>query len=457
MTDAKVYLRKAVQLTGPNEDQNNYQIRRVYAVLGRILIAEGNHEEGDALLARYKRAEQRSIENSSNAIAQTAESDLARSAASGVAAAKASFPGMNSAASLDPGASGGLSTQASSVEDTQTPEQKRQLATSEQKLGELLASSLNDLGSAEARQGNYGLAQSEFQEAERWHAPTPTLLHNLGVAAFRNGDFKESARALDMYLKSQQSSATGSAQDGRSHMMLAMSLFNLGEFARADQAFTAVSSQTLQDPRAAYSWAYSLAHSGKQQHANEIASALSGQELPSDVMSLVCHLFMDTENYEQSVACFRKAYQSDPNLKLAHYQVAESLIRLDRPADAIPELRQELAMTPDDPDVQYLLAFALLQTSHKEEALTMLQGLTSSYPNHAQAQYQLGKMLLEQGQSAEAVKHLELAEKNDPAPDYIHYQLQAAYRKAGRVDDADRELRIYRDLKAKNRDVSPIK
>lgn len=337
----------------------------------------------------------------------------------------------------------------------QTPKEISRINATEQRLGELLSSSFNDMGTAHARQGNYKRALQDFQEAEHWHSPTPTLLHNLGTAAFRIGNFNESARALGLYLKSEGNTARDPAQDGRSHMMLAMSLFSLGRFPEADEAFASIPMLASQDPRAAYSWAYSLARSGQQQHANQIAEVLARQELPSDVMSLVCHLYMDTENYEQSAACFRKAYQADPNLKLAHYQVAESLIRLDRPAEAVSELKQELTLSPDNTDVRYSLAFALLQNSQKREAIEILKELTNSHPTHAQAQYQLGKALLEEGETVAAVTHLEQAEQNDPSPDYIHYQLQAAYRKAGRIEDADRELRIYREIKSRSREVTP--
>jgi len=449
---AKAYLRKAIDLTGTDEARNNYQIRRVYAVLGRILISEGDHVQGNALLARYKSTEQLSIGNSAQAIAQSAGADDARSALSGIAAPKASYPGMKTSEPLK--ALEATTGPANSAGAPRTPEENAQLTLAEQKVGELLASSFNDLGTAEARQGQYQLALGDFQEAEHWSIPTPALLHNLGAAAFRIGDFGESARALGLFFQSEGNAARDPAQDDRSHMMLAMSLFSSGRFAEADKAFGAIPAVTSQDSRAAYSWAYSLAHSGQQQHANQIADTLVQQDLPSDVMSLVCHLYMDTENYERSAACFRKAYQTDPNLKLAHYQVAESLIRLDRPAEAIPELKQELALSPDNPDVRYSLAFALLQNSHKSEAIDLLKDLTSSNPTHAQAQYQLGKALLEDGQTTEAVTHLEQAEQNDPSPDYIHYQLQAAYRKAGRIDDADRELRLYKEIKSRSREVT---
>lgn len=452
--NAKLCLRKAIDLTGPNDERNNYQIRRVYAVLGRILISEGNRQEGDALLAKYKRTEQQALGNSADVIAQSAKTDLANSAIEGAAAAKASFPGMSSAPSPLHEPEAASNSKAASSELKPTPQEARQLAGTERKLSVLLASSLNDLGTAEARQGQYVLALGHFQQAEAWQAPTPLLLRNLGTAAFRSGNFQESARTLGLYLKSGEGGGRVAAQEDRTHMMLAMSLFSMGKFAEADKAFAAIPAFTLQDPRAAYSWAYSLAHSGQQPHANQIADTLSKQELPSDAMSLVCHLYMDTENYEQSVGCYRRAYQADPSLQLAHYQAAESLIRLDRPAEAVPELRQELALSQDDPEVQYLLAFALLQTSHKEEALSILQSLTAAHPTHAQAQYQLGKALLEQGATLDAVKHLELAEQNDPSPDYIHYQLQSAYRKAGRTEDADRELRIYRDLKSHSREIA---
>jgi hypothetical protein len=50
------------------------------------------------------------------------------------------------------------------------------------------------------------------------------------------------------------------------------------------------------------------------------------------------------------------------------------------------------------------------------------------------------------------VMHLEAAARLRPQTDYMHYQLQAAYRKLGKSADADRELEIYKALKAKSRE-----
>jgi hypothetical protein len=52
------------------------------------------------------------------------------------------------------------------------------------------------------------------------------------------------------------------------------------------------------------------------------------------------------------------------------------------------------------------------------------------------------------------VAHLEAAARALPQSDYVHYQLQAAYRKESRTAEADRELQIYKELKAKNRELT---
>lgn len=451
---AEAYLRKAVALTGDDEAQNNYQIRRVYAVLGRLLVAKGDRAEGDALLQKYKRTEQMSLHNSASAIAQTAQEGMKESHLRDLPQPAVAFPGAVATSSLDTlsvssqsGPSQPHTGEAAKIK--LTPEQ----AKSEQELERLLASSLNDLGTAEARMGNFGPAFDDFHAAEQWGTPTPMLLHNAAVAAFRVNKFDESAQALEAFLKVEPATEHGSASDARSRMMLAMSRFSMGQFAQADEAFASIPQAAMQDPRAAYSWAFSLARTGKQQQANKIADALVAEDLPAENLSLVCHVYVDTENYAQSIPCYQKAYREYPELKLAHYQAAEAMIHLDRPQEAVAELRQELVLSPDDPNVQYALAYALLQSSQKEEAVALLKKIVAEHPEQAEAQYQLGKSELEGGDAAGAVEHLETAEKADASQAYVHYQLQAAYRKVGRTADADREAKIYKDMKAAKREI----
>src|SRR5215813_12684173 len=257
------------------------------------------------------------------------------------------------------------------------------------------------------------------------------------TAAFLLQDYPESARALTTVVAQDPS-------DQRSRLMLAMSLFSTEKFAVAASNFSAIPDAAMQDTRSAYAWAFSLARINQQQQANQIADTLAARELTPDVRMLVCQLYNLTENYEHAVPCFHKLAEENPSMLHAHFEMGATLVHLDRPADAIPELRAELKLDPQDVEAQYYLAFALLETSQKDEALSLLRTVIAEKPDHSQAQYQLGKVLLEDGKIDEAIPHLETAAKLDPNSDYIHYQLQAAYRRAGRAEDANRELAIYK-------------
>ncbi len=436
-TDAKAYLRKAIELTGRDEAQNNYQVRRAYFALGRLLISEGERSEGEQLLARYKLAERNAVAESGKVI------DASTKPGDGEQAANLSA----SAAALDPSVRPGLMA-------TTTPVQAAAQAAAEGQLRTLLGSTYNDLGTAEARQQQYSAALRDFQQGEHWDPANSILLRNLGVAAFRTDDFAEAARALAAYQA--RLVATSAALDPKSGLMLALSQFHLGHFADAAKSFSSVDALAMQDPRTAYSYAFSLVRDGHAQEANRIADRLSTEALPADIVPLICHIYIDTENYAGSQTCYRKALAQDPNTPLAHYEIGESLIRLDRPAEAISELQEEERLQPGNPNVQTALAFALLQTSHKDEAHTLLASVTSAHPEHAEGQYEYGKLLLEEGKTAEAITHLELSARADSSKDYTHYQLGTAYRKSGRATDAEREFSSYRAIKDRNRNTNAV-
>jgi Flp pilus assembly protein TadD len=89
-------------------------------------------------------------------------------------------------------------------------------------------------------------------------------------------------------------------------------------------------------------------------------------------------------------------------------------------------------------DAKYNPGFVYLQQLKVEEATALFQ------------QSQMGKILVDRGELNDAVEHLETATRLGPQSDHMH--CQAAYRKESRAADADRELGIYKELKAKHRE-----
>lgn len=325
-----------------------------------------------------------------------------------------------------------------------TPAQLRTRNTEERRLRKLLATSYNDWGTAEARQQKYSEAMVHFHEAERWDRSTPGLMRNIGLAAVKLGDDKEAARALKFAVQQ-------TPQDTVCQSLLAMALFSTQQYAEAAKHFDRVPDSVVTDPRMTYAWAFSLAQANQPKQASLVLEKLTTRPLPAELLVAVGEIYSGLGEYTKALTCFRKALALDPSIKKAHDDAGSALLRLDRPAEAIPELQAELKMNPDDPDVQYRLAYALLQTSQPDRAVPLLRDIVSGHPNHARARYDLGRELLRDGKTDEAIQNLEAAANLDPDRDYIHYQLQAAYRKAGRAEDADRELKVYRELKAHNR------
>src|SRR5262249_46394743 len=164
----------------------------------RILIQSGRKEEGTKFVERSKAMETKLVVDSRQ---QTLES----------------APGSEIALS---------STQPNAMKADSanlTDEQKSQIAAAEKALSTILGDSLNDLGTSEARQGEYATALTHFQEAERWNPEIAGLQRNIGLAAFLSGNYEESAKALRVLVQSDNS-------DHRSQAMLAMSLYMLKQY-----------------------------------------------------------------------------------------------------------------------------------------------------------------------------------------------------------------------------------
>jgi len=438
--NTKTALLKAVDLTGSDQARANYQIRRAYIALGRILVNQGDKQAGDAYLKKARELSDKSLAVSSSAIAAEMADD-------GMGTPPAVVTDESLRAAGLPQSKGGTAdlSDTSSQSPKLSPEQLKAVEQREKKLSIVLGTAFNDWGTFEARQRNYALALAHFRQAEKWDPSNPEVGRNLGLAAFRLGDNREAARALRAY-------AQQHPQDQAARGMLAMALFSSQQFTEAVKAFDALGDSVSGDPRMSYAYAFSLAHANDPTRATEVLNKMLAQPLPSELLMGVGDLYNVMLNYDDALKTYQKVIQQEPTLPRAHYYAGDMLIKLGRPDEAIAQFEQESKITPDDSNVQYHLAYALLQTSRKAEAVALLQTITKEHPDHAQAQYQLGKALLDAGQYQQAVEHLEAAAKYDPKHDYVHYQLQAAYRKVGRTAEADKELALYRQMKDEARE-----
>ena len=443
MKRAEEMLRKAVVLTGTDEARSNYQIRRAYVDLGRILATSGRKDEAEVFLAKARDLQNKTMQQTQQSVSEMAMAGGAGSAAAIVPLTKQTedeaAPPLP--ANPDPFAHVDAAVLARA---NLTPQQQAAGEAQEKTLRSVLGLSFNDLATSEAMRGSYASALSHYQEAEQWDPSTAGLAKNLGMCAFKAANYSEAVRGLSQALAAVPDSSATRA-------MLGMSYFALDKYADAAKTFAPLGERGMQDPAVGYAWAASLARTADLKQASEVLGRFEQGDLPGDTLLLVGQLWTEIGDYDRALATLRRAMQSDPSLPKAHYYAGLANLRAERWPEAAEEFKAELALVANDPDAKYNLGFVYLQQSRTDDALLLFQEVIAARPDYANAHYELGKVLLDRGNVEGAILELETAARLSPQTDYVHYQLQAAYRKDARTADADRELEVYKELKAKAR------
>ncbi len=298
---AEQALRKAIELTGKDEARNNYQIRRAYFTLGRILITKGDKTEGTRYVERSKEIETKLL------VTGRQQQALANSEASvGAVPAENSKPAAPLAVVTDPAAPLDAETLAAAK---LTEDQKSRFAAAEKELRAVLSNAYNDLGTSEARQKQYAPALADFQQAERWNPDTPNLMRNIGRAAFLQKDYAESARALKVYVQE-------NPQDQRSQGMLALALYSIKNYPEAVTVFDRLGDAPMSDPFMAYAWATSLARTNNKQRAAEILEKLTASPIPPPILIAAGKLYAEIGDGSKAQICYQKAKEEDPSITI---------------------------------------------------------------------------------------------------------------------------------------------
>lgn len=445
---AETQLRKAIELTGQDESRSNYQIRRAYVDMARILASSGREQESDLYTAKARDLQNKVMQESQQA---TTSMMLSRGASASMAGlvpldkqreSQAASLGQRSADEFAPVDASVL------AKANLTEEQRATVKTQEDALRLILAQSFADLATAEAIQHDYATALTHYQDAEHWNPAIPDLAKNLGQCAFRVQNYPEAIRGLSSALKDQPESLPLRA-------MLGMAYFATEKYGDAATTFYPLGFAGMKDSTVGYAWAASLAKTGDLKDASQVLEQYQSGNRSNDTLLQVGQLWTEIGDYHRATDTFHQVLENNPSMPKAHYYAGLADIFQEHWSDARTEFQAELALHPQDPDALYHLGFVDLEESKLDAAAKLFEQVVAAHPDYANAQYELGKILLDRGDLHAAVPHLEAAARLTPEKDYIHYQLQAAYRKESRIADADRELAVYQQLKAKSRPHLP--
>jgi tetratricopeptide (TPR) repeat protein len=446
VASSEKYLRKSIELTGKEESRGNYQVRRAYVTLGRILTASGRADEAAPFLERAREDQQKALAEAQQIVAGRAADEGSVSPAAVVALLKTQED-QPIAASSDP-VDPTLPVDAAALDRSGlSGERMKAAAEEESKLRLIIATSLSDLAVSEAIRHDYTDALGHFQEAERWSSAVPDVQRNLGIAAFRSQNYQECVRALSQLVMANPA-------DNVARATLGSAYFALDKYSDAAQTIAPLGDRATHDVTLGYAWAASLARLGERKKATDILVVYEKTDLSVDSILLVGQLWSDMEDYPRAVQAFQRALDRDPSLARAHYFSGLARFHWEHVPEALEEFNAALKLAPDDPDAKIGIGYVLMQQGKTTEAMELFRSVVATHPDNGNANYQLGKLLLDGGKIEDAVSHLETAARAMPQSDYVHYQLQVAYRKASRTAEADRELQIYKELKARNREAT---
>jgi tetratricopeptide (TPR) repeat protein len=159
---------------------------------------------------------------------------------------------------------------------------------------------------------------------------------------------------------------------------------------------------------------------------------------------------MQDRRYSEAAGEFERAITADPNDDNVRIQYATCLFLQERNDDARRQFEILRQRRGEWPGLQYYLGLLDFRANDFASAIRRLLPLKSD-PAFTMASYYLGLAYQSTGQMASALENLERAARDNPRASQVHYRLGRAYSMSGRVEDADREYKLYRDLEESQR------
>ena len=227
-TEEEQILRRAIAAAGT---QSTADVTRAHYLLGRLLVSQpGNEDAGRKELALVAEAQKHSgTVLTADARAMAADSPLREE--------------------------GAMEREASAPAPSSGPE-----SHAADDLRARVADAYNNLGAIAGDAHDFRAAAGYFRRAQQWNPDLPGIEHNLGMALFYSGQFREAAAPLKSYVGA-------NAGDVAARGALGFTLFRIEDYAGVVTCLKPIQEQMSKTPKLAFVYAASLARTGAYDEA----------------------------------------------------------------------------------------------------------------------------------------------------------------------------------------------
>lgn len=324
--------------------------------------------------------------------------------------------------------------------------------------------------------GSRTLHPLSLEQSAQEAAPQPETELQTGITLTKSGHFSE---AIPHFL-----AARGHvSEEYAAEFNLALCYAGVGEFPKAISILEQLRGGSHESAGVENLLSQAYEGSGQPQKAFEAFQKAAGFT-PRDekLYLLVSAAFMEKQDYAQGLRVVEAGLQNLPDSPRLHYELGYGLWQLEEPGLAKPEFERAAVLAPhsvigylaaaqesfmlddltqavriahagihegfDDYQLLCLLGDALIHngaspgTPELAEAKQALEKSIAARPNYASSQIALGRILLQEGHVDAAIEHLELGHRLAPQNPTPCLLLATAYRKGGKLEQAQAMLVI---------------
>jgi tetratricopeptide (TPR) repeat protein len=307
------------------------------------------------------------------------------------------------------------------------------------------------LGLLEARQGHLPQAIVFYRKAMTLKPSMPGLRLNLGLALFKDGEYKEAIQIFTPLLKSQQSS---SPEKQRLDVLVGMSHYGLAEYAAAVPYLKQAADRDAQNLPLLLTLAHSCLLSKQYPCVLDVYHRMIAQNAESaEADMLVGEALDEMKDTNGAMREFRAAVQANPKEPNAHFGLGYLLWTQLQFQEASQEFQTELENTPDYSKAMLYLADSDIKLNRNEEATPLLERVVAIEPTNSMGLLDLGIVYAEADRKEDALREFKAAAALTPDDVNVHMWLGRLYRSTGKSSEAKMEFDKAKSLNRTTHDA----